>query len=216
MTLKEQVLELKQKCYNCKECPLGRKMVDGLDPHVFSGGHVKSEIMFIGEAPGSEETKAKRPLVGRAGKFFDTKILGVAGIERPNVFVTNAVLCRPNEKNRTPLPAEIEICRHHLDAQICLLNPKLLVTLGNVPLYSVCDAKGITKMRGKLTLSRKWSNGIKIPTLPIFHPSYCLRGSGLQEMNEDALLINKLYQFLVKGIGPEPSEQMEAWSFFRR
>jgi len=209
MTLKEQVLELKKKGYECKECPLGRKLVDGLDPHVFAGGYVKSNVFFIGEAAGSDEVKLKRPFVGRAGKFFDTRILGVAGIERSNVFVTNAVICRPNEKNRTPLPAEIEICRSHLDAQICLLNPKLLVTLGNVPLYSVCEIKGITKMRGKLTLSRKWSNGKKIPTLPIFHPSYCLRSSGLIEMRRDAILIGKLYKDLLDG--KELTKEDYAW-----
>ncbi len=196
MTLKEEVLKLKKNCYDCRECPLGKKKVDGLDPHVFAGGYVKSDIFFVGEAPGKNEQLIRRPFVGRAGKFFDTKILGVAGIERSNVFITNSVLCRPNEKNRTPLPAEIEICRTHLDAQICLLNPKLLVTLGNVSLYSVCETKGITKMRGKLTLSREWSNGNKIPTLPIFHPAYVLRGSGLSEMKEDALFLGNLFKFL--------------------
>jgi hypothetical protein len=93
VTLKEQVLELRQKCYNCKECPLGRKLVGGLDPHVFASGYVKSEVFFVGEAPGGEEVKMKRPLVGRAGMFFDNRILGVAGIERRSIFATNAVLC---------------------------------------------------------------------------------------------------------------------------
>lgn len=199
MTLKEQVLELRQKCYDCKECPLGRKLVDDLDPHVFASGYVKSKVFFVGEAPGGDEVKNKRPLVGRAGQFFDNRVLGVAGIERRNIFATNAVLCRPNEKNRTPLPAEIEICRHHLDAQICLLEPKLLVTLGNVPLHSVCETKGITKMRGKLVWSREWSNGKRIPTLPVFHPSYCLRGSGLSEMADDARTIGVLYKKIIAG-----------------
>ena len=199
MTLKERVLELKQKCYDCKECPLGRRLVDGSDPHVYASGHVKSPVFFIGEAPGSDEVKLKKPLVGRAGQFFDNRILSVASIERRNVFATNAVLCRPNEKNRTPLPAEVEICRHHLDAQICLLEPKLLVTLGNVPLLSVCEMKGITKKRGTLVWSREWSNGKRIPTFPIFHPSYCLRGSGLVEMRADALTIGQLYKKVQNG-----------------
>jgi DNA polymerase len=211
VTLKEQVLDLKQKCYNCKECPLGRKMVDGLDPHVFAGGYVKSDIFFIAEAPGGDEVKLKRPLVGRAGKFFDTRILGTAGIERRNIFATNAVLCRPNEKNRTPLPAEIEICRMHLDAQICLLKPKLLVTLGNVPLFSVCEEKGITKMRGKMRFSRKWSNGQSVPTLPMFHPSYCLRGSGLSEMKEDAVLLGRLHNDILNG--KDLAKEEHTWHF---
>lgn len=81
MSLKEQVLELKNRCYACKECPLGRKEVDGLDPHVFASGFMKSKIFFIAEAPGKHETVERRPLVGRAGKFFEAKILGGAGLK---------------------------------------------------------------------------------------------------------------------------------------
>ena len=199
MSLKEQVLELKRKCYECKECPLGRKEVDGRDPHVFASGFVKSKIFFVAEAPGAEEVKIKRPLVGRAGQFFEAKILGVANLKRSNVFMSNAVMCRPDDKNRTPLPVEIEICRFHLDAQICLLKPKLLVTMGNVPLLSCCGESGITKQRGKLRWSREWSNGERVAVFPIFHPSYCLRGSGLKEMNEDALKIGEFYRVLQEG-----------------
>lgn len=195
MNLKEQVLELKNKCYNCKECPLGRKEVDGRDPHVFAGGYVKSKIFFIGEAPGKQETIEKRPLVGRAGKFFETKILGAAGLKRSDVFITNSTLCRPSG-NRTPLPVEIETCRFHLDAQICLLQPKLLITMGNVPLLSCCEVTGITKERGKLKWSREWSNGLKVPVFPMFHPSYNIRGSGLKETHEDALKIGEFYKLL--------------------
>ena len=116
MSLKQQVLTLKDKCYACKECPLGRKEVDGRDPHVFASGLVKSKIFFIAEAPGADEVKLKKPLVGRAGKFFEAKILGAAGLKRSDVYITNSVLCRPSDRNRTPLPVEIEICRMHLDA----------------------------------------------------------------------------------------------------
>lgn len=198
MNLKDQILELKNKCYSCKECPLGRKKVDGQDPHVFASGHIKSKIFFIAEAPGADETKLKRPLVGRAGKFFESKILGAAGLTRSDVFISNAVLCRPIN-NRTPFPVEIEICRSHLDAQICLLEPKLLVTMGNVPLNSCCEIMGIIKQRGKLRWSREWSNGRKVPVFPIFHPFYCIRGSGLKEMVEDAIKIGELYRIIQDG-----------------
>ncbi|MHA2219542.1 MAG: uracil-DNA glycosylase [Candidatus Hodarchaeales archaeon] len=196
MTLKEEVLKLRDKCYICKECPLGRKLVDGRDPHVFGSGYVKSKMLFIAEAPGYNEVILKKPLVGRAGKFFDVKVLGIANIERSNILITNMVLCRPNEKNRTPLPAEIEICRQHLDAQICLFKPKLLITMGNVPLLGICGKSGITRMRGKLLWSREWSDGKCIPVFPIFHPSYCIRGSGLPQMNEDAKKIGEFYKHL--------------------
>lgn len=199
MSLKEQVLELKSKCYECKECPLGRKEVDGRDPHVFASGFVKSKIFFIAEAPGADEVRIKKPLVGRAGKFFEAKILGAAGLKRTEVFITNSVLCRPSDRNRTPLPVEIEVCRTHLDAQICLLQPKLLVTMGNVALSSCCELTGIMKQRGRLRWSREWSNGERVPVFPIFHPSYCIRGSGLKEMAEDAKKIGELHLFLQEG-----------------
>lgn len=200
MNLKAQILELKNKCYSCKECPLGRKMVGGLDPHVFSSGLIRSKIFFVGEAPGEDELKLRIPFVGRAGKFFETKILGTANIKRSEVYIVNGVNCRPNEHNRTPMPIEIEICRSHLDAQICLLKPKLLVAMGNVALYSCCDITGIVKCRGKLRWSREWSDGMRIPVFPIFHPSYCLRGSGLKEMDEDAAKIGEFYNLLQSGM----------------
>jgi len=200
MSLKERIYELKDKCYSCQECPLGKRTVDGLDPHVFANGHVKlGGIFFVAEAPGGEEVKLKKPLVGRAGKFYDSKILQASGLKRNEIFTTNAVLCRPNEKNRTPLPAEIEICRQHLDAQICLLEPKLLVTMGNVPLYSVCECTGIKSQRGKVRWSREWSSGVRVPVLPVFHPAYCLRGSGLSEMAADALSIHLLKEMMDLG-----------------
>lgn len=198
MTLREKVLELKRKCYECKECPLGRKLVDGFDPHVFASGFVKAKIIFIAEAPGFDETKLKRPLVGRAGQFFDAKVLDVAGIDRSKVWITNSVLCRPSS-NRTPLPAEIEICKPHLDAQICLLEPKLLITMGNVALQSCCGETGITKKHGKLRWSNKWSNGKKVPVFPLYHPSFCLRGNGLKEMEQDAEQIGRFYRNIQSG-----------------
>lgn len=192
MDRKEKILELRRACYECRDCPLGRRLVEGLDPHVFAAGNVRSKIVFIAEAPGANEVVAKTPLIGRAGKFFDKKILEVAGIRREKIYITNTVLCRPNEKNRNPLPAEIEECRQHLDAQVCLVDPVLLVVFGNVPLGGVCETYGITKKRGKLIWSREWSNGKKYPTLPMFHPSYNIRGSGLKETQIDAEYLGRL------------------------
>jgi DNA polymerase len=195
---KNSILEIKKNCYSCTKCPLGKNFVDGLDPHVFACGKVPSEIIFIAEAAGKEEQIQKTPLVGRSGQFFNEYILERANIKRCDIYITNAVLCRPR-KNRTPLPAEIETCRQHLDAQICLLKPKLLVTMGNVPLYSVCECTGIKNQRGKVRWSREWSNSERVSVLPIFHPAYCLRGSGLSEMAADSLSIKLLKEVIDLG-----------------
>ena len=176
-----EVFRLRQACYDCRDCPLGRRLICDLDPHVFASGHVGARIMFVGEAPGREEVEQKVPLVGRAGKFFEDHILAPAGLARKVVYITNSVLCRPDENNRTPFPGEIEECRKHLDAQVLMVSPKLIVALGNSLLYSLCEEQRITRSRGKLRWSRPWSDGRRILVLPMFHPAYCLRGSGLEE-----------------------------------
>lgn len=197
--LKQSFLDLREKCYACRECPLGGKLVDGLDPHVFAGGRITSDIMFIAECPGAEEVKQKKPLIppGRSGVFYNEHILAPIGLARDEVYTTNTVLCRTNEKNRTPLEAEILLCRPHLDAQICLLDPKLIVLLGNVPLYGICEINGgITRLHGQLRKSRTWSNGKEYPTFPLYHPSYVLRGNGKGELDADVrnlgILIGKI------------------------
>ena len=166
---------------------------------MFASGKPNAYLMFVGEAPGKTETELRRPLVGRAGQFFEDNILAKAGLDRQNVYITNAVLCRPNEKNRTPFLGEIEECREHLDAQVLLVSPKLIVALGNAPLYAVCDDQGITKKRGALQWSRAWSDGRRVPVLPMFHPAYCLRGSGLEETKQDAALLAKLFGEIAAG-----------------
>jgi DNA polymerase len=135
--------------------------------------------------PRKTEQELKKPLVGRSGKFYEEKILVGIGLLRENVYTTNTVLCRTDDKNRNPLPTEIELCRNFLDAQICLIDPVLLVTLGNIPLYGTCEITGITKLHGNIIKSRIWSNGKSYSVFPMFHPSYVLRGNGMKEITED-------------------------------
>lgn len=194
------IFELQRACYACQDCPLGKKEVDGLDPHVFGSGNVSASIMFVGEAPGAEEVKQKRPLVGRSGQFYETRILAGAGLERRKVYTTNGVLCRPSA-NRTPFLGEIEICGRHLDAQVLLVRPDLIVTLGNAPLYAVCETQGITKKRGRMRWSKTWSDGSRVPVLPMFHPAYCLRGSGLKEMDQDIGMLRECVLSMKSPIG---------------
>ncbi|MFA5048221.1 MAG: uracil-DNA glycosylase [Patescibacteria group bacterium] len=202
---KDEIYKLKEKCYSCKKCTLGQELVDGEDPHVFANGRVPAEIIFIAEAGGAEEVRQKLPLVGRSGQFYNDKILTGAGLSREEVYTTNTCHCRP-PGNRNPLPNEIEACREFLDAEIYLHDPKLIITLGNIPLYGVCETTGITKKRGVIILSRTWSNGKQYPVFPMLHPSYCLRGSGHKEMAED---IEKLKNIVIKINNGEMGERDE-------
>jgi len=160
--------EVAKECRNCKKCPLylsRTKVVPG-------EGNAKSKVMFIGEAPGEEEDLKGKPFVGKAGQLL-TKILQSVDIKREDIFITNMLKCRP-PGNRNPSKSEIETCFPYLETQIALINPKIIVTLGNVPTqYLLETIQGITKIRGEWF---DWLGGIKI--LPMFHPSYLLRNEG--------------------------------------
>lgn len=150
----------------CTACPLasGRKKV------VFGEGDPKSRLMFIGEGPGADEDTQGLPFVGKAGQKL-TDILNAVKIDRKDVYITNIVKCRPPE-NREPTPEEMIVCDQHLQAQIMLINPALMVLLGNTPTrWILKTSEGITKIRGK------WFEWRGVPVMPMFHPSYLLRNS---------------------------------------
>jgi len=160
--------EVAEECRSCEKCPLylSRTTV------VPGEGNVKSKIIFVGEAPGEEEDLKGKPFVGKAGQLL-TKILHSVNINREEVYITNMVKCRP-PGNRNPSLSEIETCLPYLETQIALINPKIIVTLGNIPTQYLLDSKeGITKLRGQWF---DWLGEIKI--FPMFHPSYLLRNEG--------------------------------------
>lgn len=125
------------------------------------------DVMVIGEAPGHREDESGKPFVGRSGRLLE-EVLGDHGFERKDIFITNAVSCRPLN-NKTPTKGEIKACKAWLDYQIAMVKPKYVLLLGNVPLQSITGKAGITKMRGKPFEK----NGIIF--FPTFHPSFVLR-----------------------------------------
>ena len=156
--------DLAQKYESCQRCTLGKTRTN----LVFGNGLSHSTLMFIGEGPGADEDAQGKPFVGRAGRLL-TKMVNTVGIERTDVYITNIVKCRP-PKNRNPTPAEISCCLPIVKQQIELLNPKLIVTMGNVPTQTLIpDLPGITKVHGRIMQYEKWT------MLPTYHPSYLLR-----------------------------------------
>lgn len=125
------------------------------------------EVMIIGEAPGSNEEKTGTLFSGESGKLL-MEVLNEHGLEREEIYITNAVNCRPPE-NRTPKPKEITACRYWVEKQTARVRPKYVLLLGNVPCQSVLDLKGIKKLRGKPIEK----DGVIY--LPTFHPAYILR-----------------------------------------
>ena len=156
--------ELTDKYKSCQRCSLGKTRTN----LVFGNGSINSRVIFLGEGPGADEDAQGQPFVARAGRLL-TKMINTIGIERDDVYITNIVKCRPPE-NRNPTPAEISCCLPIIKQQLELLNPKLIVTLGNIPTKSLIpDLPGITKVRGRIMQYENWT------VLPTFHPSYLLR-----------------------------------------
>lgn len=157
--------EIEEKIKNCQKCPL-----HSTRHHAVPGeGSYKSPVMFVGEAPGEVEDLHGKPFIGKAGQLF-SKILQSVNIKREEVYITNMLKCRP-PGNRNPSKSEIELCLPFLESQVAIINPKIIVTLGNIPTKYLLNSKeGITKVRGKWF---DWIGGIRI--FPMFHPSYLLR-----------------------------------------
>ncbi|MGN0882263.1 uracil-DNA glycosylase family protein [Cloacibacillus porcorum] len=162
--------ETKVNTLACRACPLAATRTKV----VFGDGDPDTKLMFIGEGPGADEDTQGLPFVGRAGQLL-TQILTAADISRKDVYITNIVKCRPPE-NRVPTPAETVICDKHLQTQIMLINPALMVLLGNTPARWILQtSEGITKLRGR------WFEWRGIAVMPMFHPSYLLRNASSKE-----------------------------------
>jgi uracil-DNA glycosylase family 4 len=149
---------------NCTRCPLheGRTQV------VHTVGNYKSDLMFIGEAPGADEDAKGEPFVGRAGQLLN-KIIEAIGMRREDVCIGNINRCRP-PGNRQPTLPEAHTCKPFLLREIAVIRPKVIVVLGNTALHNLLDTKvGITRMRGQF----HEYYGVKV--MPTFHPAYLLR-----------------------------------------
>lgn len=184
LNYQDEIKELQKKCYECKICPLGQKEVDMEDPHVFASGKVPADIMVITEIPKKIETIKKIPLCDISGQQFNNEMLPLIGLTRKDIYVSNAVKCRP-ERNRIPTNQEIIICRFHIDAEIALIDPKLIITLGNPALWAMCGIKGIIKNHGKIYQSRKWSNGKTYNVFALYHPSFVLQNRGKSNIQKE-------------------------------
>lgn len=135
---------------------------------VWGTGNPKSELMFVGEAPGRDEDLAGEPFVGRAGQLL-TDIIKAMGLTRETVYIANVIKCRPPE-NRNPEPDELDACRPYIHRQIELIKPKVIVTLGRFALQSTLERNiSISAARGE------WLNFKGIKLMPTYHPAYLLR-----------------------------------------
>ncbi len=146
---------------------------------VFADGNPQARIMFVGEAPGRDEDIEGLPFVGRSGKLLDL-MMGAIGLDRSSVYIANVIPWRP-PGNRTPTPQETLICLPFIQRQIELVNPDILVTMGNPSTQTLLKTRdGIMKTRGKWISYDTGSR--KIRAMPTFHPAYLLRSPSYKRL----------------------------------
>ncbi len=165
---------LRDRALVCIKCP---NLANSRKNVVWGVGDINSPIMFIGEAPGADEDEQGEPFVGRAGQLL-SKIIEAMGFTRDTVYIANILKCRPDTPgqsagNRPPTPEEIQRCLPYLNAQIDLIQPKVMVALGATAVAGLFGKSApISKIRGSFMTFRG------IPVMPTFHPSYLLRPNG--------------------------------------
>lgn len=191
--------ELRERAGVCQKCPnlaASRKNV------VFGVGDTDAALMFVGEAPGAEEDVKGEPFVGPAGQLL-TRIIQTMGLSREKVYIANVLKCRPETPgqsfgNRKPTPEEMSTCLPYLQAQIDLIQPKIIVALGGTAIEGLFGKTlGVTRLRGK------WQRFRGTPVMPTFHPSYLLHKEALGEKRkvwEDMLQV-------MEGLGLEVTEK---------
>lgn len=174
---------LAKEAAGCTKCPLA----EGRTNVVFGTGDPDADVMIVGEGPGQREDEQGLPFVGPSGRLLDELLLEI-GLKRDDVYIANVVKCRP-PKNRDPKQDEIEACQDYLRSQLRLVDPKVVVTVGNFATKLLLHTEtGITRLRGS---AYDWWNRKLVPT---FHPAAALRGGDRvrAEMQHDFALVATL------------------------
>lgn len=154
---------------------------------VFGEGPLCPKLMLIGEAPGEQETLQGRPFVGKAGKNLD-RFLELAQFRREEIYISNAVKYRPTKvgksgrvSNRPPTAEEIALFRPWLMDEIARIRPKMIATLGNVPLGAVTGEKHtIGRVHGRIIPAGETG----LPLFALYHPASLIYNRSLEGVYE--------------------------------
>ena len=142
--MEKKLQKIKKQVTQCTKCELSKTRNNSVP----GKGNFKSDVIFVGEAPGKNEDMNGEPFIGIAGKKL-TIALENAGITRDKVYITNIVKCRP-PKNRVPTTTEKNTCQNYLEKEIDIIKPKIICILGNTAFSSLLNGNEITKFRGKI------------------------------------------------------------------
>lgn len=165
----QDLIGLKAAMESFESCELKK----GARNLVFADGNPAARVMIVGEAPGRDEDREGLPFVGKAGQLLDNMLKAI-GMSRQSedgqssVYITNVVPWRPPQ-NRDPSDEEMAMLRPFLHRHIALVNPEILIPMGNIACQALLGKRGITRMRGA------WDKFGELPALPMFHPAYLLR-----------------------------------------
>jgi uracil-DNA glycosylase family protein len=169
----DELTALRRDAADCRACHLWQNATQT----VFGEGHREAEVMLVGEQPGDKEDLAGRPFVGPAGRVLD-EALDEAGIDRDDVYVTNAVKhfkWKARGKRRIhdkPNAAELAACRPWLDAELAAVRPRVVVPLGATAAQALLGrAFRVTQQRGRVLEE----TGIARFVVATIHPSAILR-----------------------------------------
>ncbi|MBC7084910.1 MAG: uracil-DNA glycosylase [Methanomethylovorans sp.] len=168
----------------CKRCQLHENATN----KVIMRGGKHPKVLFVGEAPGKNEDETGIPFCGRAGKILD-ELIDYMGLKENEYAIINTVKCRP-PNNRKPTHKEILTCQPFLYAQIELLNPKIIILLGNTAEKAFCFS------------SLNWGKKVSTPDgkyfIKIYHPAALLYRRYLMEKQKEMIEINKdLWQKMI-------------------
>ncbi|HEX8227267.1 MAG TPA: uracil-DNA glycosylase [Candidatus Saccharimonadales bacterium] len=151
---------------------------------VLGSGNPDADIVFIGEAPGKQEDLKGKPFVGASGRFLDEMLASVS-LVRDDIYITNIVKYRPPD-NRDPLPAEKKAFLPYLQAQLEIIAPKVLVTLGRhssncfLPDLQISKDHGQPK-RIRLAFRADPNQVLEVVILPLYHPAAALYNGGMRQ-----------------------------------
>lgn len=177
--------QLKEEYQQCQKCPA---LVKSRTQVVFGSGNPQAKVLLIGEAPGANEDRQGLPFCGLSGKILD-QLLQSAELSREEIFITNTILCRPLN-NQPPAKEEVDNCRNRLETLITILQPKVIITIGNFATERILGKTGVKKLRGRIFSH----NGIKV--IPVIHPAnYLYSGRDpklLEQMEQDFKMIAKI------------------------
>jgi DNA polymerase len=156
---------------NCRRCPLYKTATHGVP----GAGNPNATIVLIGEAPGFHEDQEGLPFVGASGKLLNKLLLSI-GLDRSEVYIANILKHRPPD-NRDPLPTEILACTTYLKAQLEIIKPKIVITLGRFAMNYFFPSDLISRVHGQVK-SVVWHD-LALSIFPVYHPSAALRNGNM-------------------------------------